>query len=123
MAIKPLTSENYYPVQYLTWAALANGDTGEPYQSAKLSDKTVQVFGTFGTGGSLKIEGSNDPRVISAPSSAVWVDLTDTTETTIVFSAAGGAQILQNYRWIRPSVTAGDGTTSLTAIVSAKGCY
>lgn len=122
MAIVPLTSVNAGNVQYVTWAPLANSDTGQPLESAKLSDKTAQVFGTFGAGGSLTLQGSNDPRVLSAPSSAVWVDLTDTTETALTFTSANGSQILQNYRFVRPTVTAGDGTTALTVILCSKGC-
>lgn len=122
MAIVSLSSLNAGNVQYVTWAALANGDTGQPLESAKLSDKTAQIFGTFGAGGSITLQGSNDPRVLSAPSSAVWVDLTDTTETALTFTTASGAQILQNYRFIRPTVTAGDGTTALTVVLCSKGC-
>ncbi len=122
MAVINLSSVNAGNVQYVTWAALANGDTGQPLESAKLSDKTAQVFGTFGAGGSITLQGSNDPRALSAPGSAVWVDLTDTTETALTFTGANGAQILQNYRFIRPSVTAGDGTTALTVILCSKGC-
>jgi hypothetical protein len=124
MAIIALNSVTEYPTQFITWAALANTDTGQPYPSAKLSDKTVQVFGTFGTGGAVTMQGSNDPRVITDPTNAQWVTLTDTTETAIVLdTTTRAAQILQNFRYVRPNVTAGDGATSLTVIICAKGDY
>ena len=50
---------------YITWANLTNGDVGGELQFAGHADKTMQVFGTFGAGGELTFEGSNDPRDLS----------------------------------------------------------
>jgi len=121
MAIINNSSNNLGNVQIVTWGPMANGDTGQPYENgARLSDKCVQIFGTAGTGGVITMQGSNDPRVITAPSSAIWFTLTDPSANTIV-GAALGEQIIENPRYIRPNVTAGDGSTSLTAIICAKG--
>lgn len=124
MAIINLTSADSSSLggtRTITWAALGNGDTGQPLESNNLSDKTVQIFGTFGTGGSVTLQGSNDPRVISNPGSDVWFPLTDPQGNAITKTAASGEQIMENPRWVRPSVTAGDGSTSLTVIISARG--
>jgi hypothetical protein len=122
MAIIPLTTLNEGFSQYITWTPLANGDTGQPLENAgRYSDKTVQIFGTFGAGGSVTLEGSNDPRVMTAPGSAVWFALVDPASSAITKTSAAGEAVLENPRFIRPNVTAGDGTTALTVIIAAKG--
>ena len=40
------------------WANLAVGDTGDAVPFSQYTDKSVQVVGTFGVGGSLTFEGS-----------------------------------------------------------------
>jgi len=98
-------------VHAVTWPALANGDTGEACDVVALPDKTVQVVGTFGTGGSITMQGSND--------GTNWATLTDPLGNDITFTATGLKTLLENPLYIRPIVTAGDGTTSLTAILAA----
>jgi hypothetical protein len=96
----------------ITWTGLANGDTGSPYEGADFADRTMQVSGTFGAGGSVNLEGGND--------NATWAILTDPQGTAITKTAAGLEVIEENPRYIRPNVTAGDGTTSLTVTVWAR---
>ena len=43
-----------------TWPAMQNGDDGQPIELANFADRSVQVFGTFGSGGNARIEGSLD---------------------------------------------------------------
>jgi hypothetical protein len=105
---------------YITWANLANGDTGEPLSFAGHADKTMQVFGTFGAGGSITFEGSNDPRVISDPNNAVWFTMNDPQTLPLVKTGAGGDLIIENPRFMRPRITGGDVTTSITAILCCK---
>ena len=122
MATVKLSAENEGFNQYVTWAALANGDVGSPLQRASMyADKTVQVFGTFGAAGSVTIQGSNDPRAVSDPANAVWFTMTDAQGNALVITAATGEAMLENPRFIRPNVTAGDGTTALTIIIASKG--
>ena len=40
---------------------LANGDSGLPIEMALYADRSINVFGTFGAGGNLIWEGTNDP--------------------------------------------------------------
>lgn len=90
----------------VTWPNMQNADTGEPVQFVKYADRCAQVFGTFGAGGSVDLEGSQN--------SSNWALLNKMQGTPMTFSAAGVGQILENTLFIRPRVTAGDGTTSLT---------
>jgi len=95
----------------LTWLALPNAGNGVYADSGRYSDKTVQVTGTFGSAGSVTIKGSND--------ATNWVTMNDTDNNALTFTSAGGKLCRENYRYIRPEVTAGDGTTSLNVYISA----
>ncbi len=122
MAIKDfarLTPRVLPGVEVVTWV-LANGDTGAPIAFASYGDKTMQIFGTFGSGGSVTLQGSNDPRVVSDAGNAVWFSLVDPQGNAITKTSAAGEALLENPLYIRPSCTAGDGTTSLTVILCAR---
>lgn len=123
MAIINLTYANDALVgtKIITWGPLANTDTGLPLNVTNMADKTVHIFGTFGSGGSVTLQGSNDPRVITDPNNANWQTLTDPQGNAITKTSASLELLLENPRYIRPNVTAGDGTTAITVIVSAKG--
>jgi hypothetical protein len=92
-----------------TWTGLANGDTGAPLPDAMLgfADRCVQVSGTFGTGGNCRIEGSND-------GGTTYATLHDPGANALNIATAGLSQVLEMARTMRPNITAGDGTTSLT---------
>lgn len=98
-----------------TWTPLANGDVGSWLTAADLSDKSIQVFGTFGAGGTLVLEGSNDGGTTVAT-------LNDSRGegNALSFTAADIRTVLENPERVRPKVTAGDGTTALTVIIVSK---
>ncbi len=100
----------------VTWGPMANGDVGVPYSSPHMADKSVQVSGTFGAGGNLRIEGSNQQGFDSSGNALTptYATLNDPQGTALNFTAAGIKAILENTNLVRPNVTAGDGTTSLT---------
>lgn len=89
----------------VTWTGLANGDSGEAVDFDDFPDRSVQVGGTFGTGGTVVIEGSNDL--------ANYISLTDPQGNAISKTAAAIETVMELTRIIRPRVTAGDGTTSI----------
>lgn len=111
----------------VTWAGLLNGDTGAPVgstigdgvaaqasqgggQMSGFSDKSIQLnnVGTIGVGGSVACEGSND-------GGNSWGALTNPIGTVIALTTAGALQaITEAVIWVRPHVTAGDGTTNVT---------
>lgn len=98
--------------QVYTWAGLANGDVGTWVRAEALIDAVVQVKGTFGSGGTVVLQGSLDG---STP-----VALTDPLGNALSFTAAGLKAVLENVAWVRPSVTAGDGSTDLTVTFGAS---
>ena len=94
------------------WAGLLNGEDGAAVERGDLSDKTVQVSGTFGAGGTVLIEGSMD--------GTTWATLRSPLDTALSLQAAAVHAVLENPRYLRPRVSAGDGTTSLTVVLGAR---
>lgn len=95
-----------------TWAAMANGDVGSPVDQSQYTDKGMQVFGTFGAGGAITMQGSND--------GTNWATLADPQGNALVITTAGVKFIAEATRYIRPFITGGDGTTSLTVSILLK---
>lgn len=109
MATRSHTSNNDNgDFRVVTWTGLLNGDDGDAAQLVGFSDRSVQVIGTFGAGGSVTIEGSNN--------GTNWSALSDPQGGAITRTAAGIKAVSELTRYIRPRVTAGDGTTSLTVV-------
>lgn len=98
----------------LGWTPLANGDDGQAWDTQDMPDVSVQVLGTFGVGGNLRWQGCNEVVPLN------WVTLADPQANALDFTTAKVEQVLENTRWMRPLVTAGDGTTSLTVRVWAR---
>ena len=95
------------------WTGLLNGDDGAPIEKGSYADRSVQVLGTFGAGGSISIEGSND-------GGTTWAVLKDPLGNAVTFTSAGIKTIGDVTFQTRPHVTAGDGTTSLAVHILAR---
>ena len=100
-----------YAVLY-TWSGLLNGDTGAAVEMPEYGDRTFQVTGTFGTGGTVVLQGSND--------GSNWASITDPQGNAISKTAAAIETAMETPRYIRPNVTAGDGSTDLVVTVFAR---
>lgn len=99
----------------VVWTPLANGDSGTPYQGAAAPDRSVQVFGTFGAGGSVTMEGSNEV------AATTYAAMSDAQGVAIAVTAAKVETVAEFMNWTRPRVTAGDGTTALTVAMIVRG--
>lgn len=88
-----------------TYPAFTNTATLFPVAVGDLSEITVQAYGSFVGGGSVGIKGSNDPRVVTDPSNAIWFDCTYDGTNAIAFAAAGAKNIWEHPVWIKPAVT------------------
>lgn len=97
-----------------TWTALANGDTGQPLDGSRYPDKSMTVLGTFGAGGTVILEGG--------PPGGSYLGLNDTRGegNALSFTTADSRQVNENPAFIRPRVTAGDGTTALTVVLECS---
>lgn len=103
-------------VSSTTWTPLLTTDVGSAESPGRLADKSVQILGTVGAGGSVNIQGSND--------GTNWVSLTASSTAapgvSLATAAPGIYQIIENTLFIRPLVVSGDGTTSLTVILTCE---
>lgn len=108
------------------WTLLANGDDGQPFVLPSHADKSIQFYGTFGAGGSITLQGTNEQTYSTGINGGVavaasnYVALTDPQANAITKTAAAIEQVLENPNAVRPIVTAGDGTTSLTAVLIVR---
>jgi hypothetical protein len=103
----------------ITWGPLVQPSLsdGAAISMPGAADRCVQVTGTLGAGGNVRIEGSN----LAAPRTAAqdgtfadWNVLTDPQGNALDLASLRIEQITEITRWIRPRITGGDGTTSLT---------
>jgi hypothetical protein len=92
---------------------MANGDVGDPIVLTKMNDRTVQVTGTFGAGGTVVFTGSND--------GVTYLPMRDVFNAVVSATSAKLITLTEVPLYVRPEVTAGDGTTSLTLILTAVG--
>jgi hypothetical protein len=111
--ITTLTEVGKGHVGYLVvWSGMANGDSGAAYVNVSAADRSVQVTGTFGASGTVKIQGSND--------TSNFAQLHDAAGDELSFTAAGIEAIAEVTQHIRPIVTGGDETTSLTTTLLTR---
>lgn len=101
-----------YSLRLATWTPLLNSDQGAAFSFVDWADRCFQVSGTFGTGGTIVLEGSNN--------GTDWSTLTDVAGQAMSYTAATVRQVSEAPQFVRPRVTAGDGTTSLTASLLAR---
>lgn len=100
------------PVFLIEWVGLLNGDVGAPVEMPDYGDLTVTMEGTFGSGGSVSLKGSNDL--------SNYIVLTDPQGNPITKTAGGLESVTETPRAFRPEVTAGDGATNLQCRVLAR---
>ena len=113
MATRPFTVDELRPnVIAVTWSGLLDGDDGAPYESAYMPEKTVQAFGTFGAGGEITWQCSN--QAASLPPTD-YDTLDNFANKPIVRTDITVDLCAQNARVIRPLISAGTGV-NLTAI-------
>lgn len=112
MTIEPYRTQTQTQKAFVAhWDNITPADTCSPVQSAQYTDKSVQVFGTFGVGGAVVIQGSND--------GINWATLTDPQGNPLSFTSAKIEMVSEATLMVRPAVS-GDGTTSLTVLLLAK---
>jgi len=89
------------------WTPLTTANaSGTPVSAIEHADRSAQASGIFGVGGTVTIEGSND--------GVNFVPLTDPQGNPIAITVAKVEQISEITQFIRPVLTGGDGTTSIT---------
>lgn len=116
-SITPLSTFGNTECNVVVWTPMTQtgSDVGSPFENPGQADRSIQVTGTVGAGGNLRIEGSND--------GSTWATLTDPQGNALDFTSAKIEQVSEITRYIRPRVTAGDGTTSFTVTMLARRGY
>jgi len=101
-------------VAVFTWNLTDANDVGAPIPEgySAYSDRSVQVYGTFG-GGTVTWQGTNDP----TPDN--WVGLSTVASAAATFAAAGIKQILESTLLARPSI-AGGTSQDVTVVCVAR---
>ena len=98
----------------ILWETLTTtNDTGSNLEMPGSSDRSVQVIGSFGAGGTLVIQGSND-------NGTTWHTLNDPQGNALSFTTAKTEAVLELTRLIRPFISGGDGTTDLDVYMLVK---
>lgn len=100
-------------IQKWVWTNLTTSQVGMALgssineQQANFADRSVQLTGTLGAGGTVLIEGSND-------GGTTWATLNDAFGNALSLTALGIKQITESVERVRPNISAGDATTSIT---------
>lgn len=97
------------------WPSLANEDTGRPYSHASFNDRSVDVLGTFGSGGTVLIEGSNEVIATS------FATLNDQQGNPVSVTLRKIVAIMENVVHIRPRVSAVDANTLIDVYLLLVG--
>lgn len=95
------------------WTGMTVGDVGDPIILTRYSDRTLHVTGTPGAGGVVVLKGSNN--------GVDYDDMRDVFGNTISATASKLITLTEVPLYVRPEVTAGDGTTAFTIAVAAVG--
>ena len=133
----PLAVTNGYPfVNSMGWSGLAQGAIGAPTPLARFRQAKFTVSGTFGAYGALMLQGS--------PDGLNWTSLAEVSDPVLAGASLssgvqGGFKVIalpngviviavtegsmDGFRFLRPSVSGGDGTTALNVVgqVSTAG--
>ncbi|MDB6013130.1 MAG: hypothetical protein JWL65_5380 [Gammaproteobacteria bacterium] len=105
VGIGPVVSiERPFESATITWPNISNGVIGAPSPRLSYRQASFQATGVFGSGGSVKVQGSND--------GINWADLSPGALTGAGLFAGLGAS--ERPKYFRPNVTAGDTTTAIT---------
>jgi len=96
----------------VTWANMANGDTGAPVSRPGAADVTIQVIeaGAFGVGGTVAIEGCLQAIPVT------YFALKDPQGNAMTYTQEDAEMVSQVTTHIRPRISGGDGNTDLTVI-------
>jgi hypothetical protein len=111
-SLTPLPSPGEVAGYNVAWGPMANGDVGATLDMLFNADRSIQVEGTFGAGGQVQLQGSNDGvnyRLVHDPQG-----------NPLTVTAPAVTHMIEIPRLLRPAVTAGDGTTAITVTIFMK---
>ena len=96
----------------VTWSGITTGAICAPVSLAHWSDRSVQIDGVFGSGGTVTVNGSNN--------NVTYYGLNDPSLTPISKTSGGISQILEITAYVYPVITSGDSNTLLTVTMLCR---
>lgn len=109
----PSPNVNITGLRIIKWPNLLSADSGSPYFAPQYSAKVIQLSGTAGVGGAGTIQGTLEPGTpiygtLHSPDSVAWTFVAADVTNNVI------KQVLEDCYQIRPLMTGGDGSTSVT---------
>lgn len=99
-------------VAVVTWSGVLQGDTCSPVNLAHWADRSIEINGTPGSGGSIAVTGGN--------SGTNYFNLKDVFQNVLSSLGTGVYQINELTGYLQPVLTGGDGTTSLNLVMLCR---
>lgn len=96
----------------IAWKGILTGNRGAVVDVSQYEDLSIQFFGMFGDGASIRLEGSNDGEN--------FVTLSDPQGNSLVKIADSIEAVVERTRYIRPAVDGGNSDTKLNAYLFMK---
>lgn len=101
-------------IQHVQWVLTTADSDGEYVSIPEYADKTVHVYGTFGSG-TLALQGTNEDGTPANP-----ISLTDPQGNAIELTAAGIKAVTENPLKARPLLTGSTGASVTVLLVCRK---
>jgi hypothetical protein len=110
-----VTTINDNTVEFFWETLTTTNDRGAPIPESFMdyADRTLQVLGTPGAGGNLRVEGSDD-------NGTTYAALSDPQGNALNVTAAKVEAITEVTLLTRPFISAGDGTTDLDCSITCR---
>jgi hypothetical protein len=89
----------------VSWSGLKFGDEAEAFDLGSVASASVQLSGSFGEGGSVALEGSNNGEY--------FIPLKDVYGSLLVRNKPSIDSLGQHVRFVRPAVKSGDELTDV----------
>lgn len=93
----------------IVWTPVTENDTCAPAMFPEYADKSIQVFGTFGSA-SIALHGSND-------GGTTYAALNMPSGSAIAITSAGIKAVLENTEYIKPVSTGGSSSSVTIAVL------
>ena len=114
---QPVNVAAGYNCQVVAWGPFKSGDNCLPILSVDMTDRSVQIEGTFSASTVITMQGSNNATGTSGGS---YHTLHDPSFTAISVTAPALLQVEEVAAFMKPVITNGDGNESITVTLLSR---